>query len=87
VAVAKRDLESGEVLDGLGGYCAYGLIENWRVSRAERLLPMGISEGCRLKKEVPKDTALTYDDVELPPGRTIDRLREAQCSTFKSQDS
>ena len=28
VAVAKRDLKAGERLDGIGGFCAYGLIEN-----------------------------------------------------------
>ena len=28
VAVAKRDLKAGERLDGIGGFCVYGLIDN-----------------------------------------------------------
>ena len=28
VTVAKRDLKAGERLDGVGGFCAYGLIDN-----------------------------------------------------------
>jgi predicted homoserine dehydrogenase-like protein len=39
---------------------------------------MGIAEGCRLTQHVPKDRVLTYDDVELPPGRLVDRLRAEQ---------
>jgi predicted homoserine dehydrogenase-like protein len=31
---------------------------------------------------VPKDTALTYDDVMIPEGRLIDRLRAEQDAAF-----
>lgn len=82
VAVAKKDLREGEVLDGIGGFCAYGLIENSSVAEKERLLPMGVSDGCRLKRPVSRDAAISYDDVDLPPGRTIDRLREMQREAF-----
>ena len=34
VTVAKRDLKAGERLDGVGGFCAYGLIENRAAARA-----------------------------------------------------
>ena len=34
VTVAKRDLKAGERLDGVGGFCAYGLIENATEARA-----------------------------------------------------
>jgi predicted homoserine dehydrogenase-like protein len=50
--------------------------------RRERLLPEGIVEGCRLKRDIPKDQALTYDDVELPAGRLVDRLRAEQEAAF-----
>jgi len=86
VTTAKRDLEVGEVLDGIGGYCAYGLIDNFGVSRSDDMLPMGVSHGCRLRRRVPKDTVLTYDDVDLPPGRTIDRLRQEQKSVFQEPE-
>jgi predicted homoserine dehydrogenase-like protein len=81
-ATAKRDLEAGEILDGIGGFCAYGLAENADVAAAERLLPIGVAEGCRLVRAVPRDRVLTYDDVELPPGRLVDRLRVEQATHF-----
>src|SRR5690606_28865843 len=75
VAIAKRELKAGETLDGIGGFCCYTLLENFDVSRAENALPMGISEGCVLKRDVPKDSLVTYDDVVLAEGRLCDRLR------------
>ena len=38
-----------------------------------RYLPEGLVEGCRLKRDIPQDQVLTYDDVELPAGRLADR--------------
>jgi predicted homoserine dehydrogenase-like protein len=43
---------------------------------------MGLSEGCRLLRPVPKDQVLTYADVAFPEGRLIDRLRAEQDSLF-----
>ncbi len=85
IATAKTDLKTGETIDALGGYMTYGECERYAVSRAERLLPIGLAEGCRLKRDVPRDVALTYDDVELPPGRLIDRLRAEQDVLFPPQ--
>ena len=84
VAVAKKDLNAGEVLDGIGGFCCYSLLERSDVSVRERLLPMGVSDGCRLRRDVSKDQAVTYDDVELPPGRFCDELREEIKAHFHS---
>jgi predicted homoserine dehydrogenase-like protein len=82
VTTAKTDLKAGDVLDGIGYYMTYGQCENADVVRAERLLPMGVSMGCRLKRDISKDQVITYDDVELPPGRLCDRLREEQNAHF-----
>lgn len=82
VATAKTDLAEGAVLDGLGCYMTYGQAENSDIVSRERLLPMGLAEGCRLKRSLAKDTVLTYDDVELPPGRVSDRLRAEQNDYF-----
>jgi predicted homoserine dehydrogenase-like protein len=78
VAAAKVDLEAGQELDALGGYLTYGLAENADVAAAERLLPIGLAEGCVLTRDVAKDEVLTYDDVEVPGGRLIDDLRAEQ---------
>lgn len=82
VATAKVDLKAGQVLDGCGGYLTYGQCENAEIVRKERLLPMGISEGCRLTRDVPQDQVLTYGDVALPPHRLCDRLRAEQEERF-----
>lgn len=82
LTIAKRDLRAGEVLDGIGGFTCYGLIENSDVAQAERCLPMGLSEGCRLKRDIPKDQSITHDDVEIPQGRLCDKLREEQNQLF-----
>jgi predicted homoserine dehydrogenase-like protein len=82
VATAKVDLAPGQTLDGPGGYLAYGLAENADVVAEERLLPMGLAEGCRVIRPVAKDEVLTYDDVEVPPDRFCDALRAEQARTF-----
>ncbi|HEX5658950.1 MAG TPA: SAF domain-containing protein [Polyangiales bacterium] len=78
IATSKVPLKAGEIIDELGGYKSYGVAEKYAVSRKERLLPMGLAEGAKLKRDIPADTALTYDDVELPPGRVADKLRAEQ---------
>jgi predicted homoserine dehydrogenase-like protein len=82
LTVAKRDLKAGENLDGIGGFHCYGLIENAEPSREENMLPMGLSENCRLKRDIPKDQAITYADVEVPSGRLCDKLRAEQDHYF-----
>ncbi|HMR62505.1 MAG TPA: Gfo/Idh/MocA family oxidoreductase [Anaerolineae bacterium] len=86
VATAKIDLEAGQILDGIGYYMTYGECENYDVIQTEKLLPMGLAEGCRLKRDVAKDQTLTYDDVEVPAGRFIDQLRAEQNVYFSSLD-
>jgi predicted homoserine dehydrogenase-like protein len=82
VAGAKVDLEAGQELDALGGYLTYGLAENADVATAERLLPIGLAEGCVLRRDVAKDAVLTYDDVDIPSGRLVDELRAEQAAVF-----
>ncbi|MDB4976264.1 MAG: putative NAD(P)-dependent oxidoreductase [Myxococcaceae bacterium] len=78
ITTSKIPLKAGDVIDELGGYKSYGVAESYAVSRKENLLPMGLAEGCKLKRDIPADTALTYDDVEIPPGRFADKLRAEQ---------
>lgn len=82
VATAKIDLNAGQVLDGMGFYMTYGQCENADVVMSERLLPIGLAEGCRLKRNITRDQVLTYDDVDLPQDRLCDRLREEQNELF-----
>jgi predicted homoserine dehydrogenase-like protein len=82
ISTAKTNLKTGRTLDGLGGYALYGQCENANTARVQNLLPFGIAEGCKLKRNVVRDEVLTYDDVELPKGRLIDKLRAEQGILF-----
>jgi predicted homoserine dehydrogenase-like protein len=78
VTVAKRDLKAGERLDGIGGFCTYGLIDNAGTARAMAALPIGLSEGCVLRRDMLKDDALSFHDVDLPSGRQAEALWREQ---------
>jgi predicted homoserine dehydrogenase-like protein len=64
---AKRDLKKGEVLDGLGGYNCYGLIENWEKPNGVNRLPILLAEGVTLKRDIPKDGKINYEDIDFNP--------------------
>jgi predicted homoserine dehydrogenase-like protein len=86
VATAKTDLKAEQTLDGIGRYTLYGLCENSDTTYRENLLPIGIAEGCILKHDIPKDQVLTYDDIILPEGRLVDKLRKEQNEHFKLEE-
>src|SRR5713101_6047757 len=74
VTVAKRDLKIGECLDGIGGFCTYGLIDNATAARAMAALPIALSEGCLMRRNVSKDEVLSFEDVETRAGGVVQRL-------------
>lgn len=78
LTIAKRDLKAGECLDGVGGFCTYGLIDNRVEARAVNALPIGLSEGCILKRDIAKDNVISFDDVESPRGRLVEKLWHEQ---------
>jgi predicted homoserine dehydrogenase-like protein len=83
VAVAKRDLKVGERLDGIGGFCTYGLIENTAVARAADAMPIALSEGCVLRRDVAKDSTIVADDVDQPVrDPLIEKLWREQCARW-----
>jgi predicted homoserine dehydrogenase-like protein len=84
ITLAKKDLKRGEVIDRLGGFMTYGVIENAGVCFKRKLLPIGLAEGCRLKKNIKKDQVITYADVDLPANRLADKLRKEQNEKFFS---
>ncbi|WP_424934688.1 NAD(P)H-dependent oxidoreductase [Amaricoccus macauensis] len=87
ITLAKRDLKAGEMIDELGGYTVYGEAETAAATVRENLLPIGVAVGATLKRDLPKDTALTYADVDLPEGRLIDQLRREQAEMFNLKSS
>jgi predicted homoserine dehydrogenase-like protein len=84
-AVAKRDLNAGEILDDYGMYMTYGEAVNVDEMSNKRYLPEGLVEGCKLKRSIKKDEVISYDDVVLPPNRLADRLRAEQYRHFRNE--
>jgi len=78
LTVAKRDLKAGERIDGIGGFCVYGLIDNRDTARAKDALPIALSEDCVLQNDVPKDAVVRFQDVKLPVGRITEALWHEQ---------
>jgi predicted homoserine dehydrogenase-like protein len=79
LTVAKRDLQAGEQLDGIGGFCTYGLIDNTAAARSQAALPIGLSEDCVLRRNISKDDVLSFADVDLPASGVVQSLwREQQ---------
>jgi predicted homoserine dehydrogenase-like protein len=82
VTVAKRDLKAGERLDGIGGFCVYGLIDNSAAARAHVSLPIALSEGCLMRHDVSKDQVLTFADVAAPAERLTEALWREQIARW-----
>jgi predicted homoserine dehydrogenase-like protein len=77
IACAKKRLAPGTVLDGEGGYTVYGLIERANVARAQNLVPLGLTQGAEVLREIPEHGAVTYDQVRLRPSQALE-LRKRQ---------
>ena len=77
-AQAKRPLTAGEKVDGIGGSMVRGLIDPSEDFARDGLVPLGVLSGAVLKRDVPTDHTLTYDDVELNEGSVIVRMRRIQ---------
>lgn len=82
IAVAKKDLAPGELVEELGGYQVYGVADNMEAIRQERVVPIGLALGTRISRPVRKDSPLTFEDIDIPAGRTIDQLYAEQEEVF-----
>jgi len=78
IAVSKRKLKAGEVLDEIGETCYRGSIELADVARKQNLLPLGLAKGAILKKDIKKDEVITYDMVEFINDTVLLNLRKIQ---------
>ena len=81
-AIAKRDLKVGETLDGIGGFTAYTLIDNFDTCLAQNLLPIGVSQGCKLIRDVPIYLPITFFFFYDTAYSEIDTLRREMIERF-----
>ena len=64
--------------------CIEVIVDQAAVARNPEM-PEGLVEGCRLRRSVARDAVLTYDDVDVPPGRVADSLRAEQYRHFRGE--
>ncbi len=76
--VAKRDLTPGTLLERIGGRTYYGMTTPIEDAVRQNALPIGIAKGATVRRTVAKGQILSYDDVELPQGSVIMKLRQLQ---------
>ncbi len=75
VATAKRDLEPGTVLEGIGGIHMRGM--TYRAEDARDLLPLGLAEGAVIDRTVRAGEAIPRDAAQIRPSVIAD-LRDLQ---------
>ena len=83
VAVAKRDLAEGEILDGEGGYTVWGKALPAEISAREALLPIGLAHRVMLLRPVTQGEVLRMNDVALDESATGVRLRRQMLETAR----
>ena len=74
VATAKRDLKTGEMLDGEGGFCVWGKQTPADRSLDEGLLPLGLAHNVKLKRD-SRRPALKWTDVAYDPNDLAVKVR------------
>ncbi|MEW9670878.1 NAD(P)H-dependent oxidoreductase [Ammoniphilus sp. 3BR4] len=78
IAAAKRDLKAGETVDGQGGSMVYASNDHYHIAKEEKLVPLGLLAGARLRCDVKKDQVITYDMVDLKTDTMLYQLRQLQ---------
>ena len=82
VAVAKRDLATGEILDGEGGYCVWGKQMPAGQSLAIGALPLGLAADVRLRNPKRQGDVLTWADVAIDENDVGVRIRREREGAF-----
>lgn len=82
VAVAKKALQPGEVLDGEGGYTVVGRLMPAADSLAQGALPLGLAHGWKLLRAVPAGHPVKWADVAFDANSTAVRVRREMESRF-----
>lgn len=83
IAVAKRRLRAGEMLDGIGGYTCYGEVD--AAERTDGLLPIGLAADVRLVRDVGQGEPIPIEAVELDESRLLVRLWREQQANLRTE--
>jgi len=82
VAVAKRPLRKGEILDGEGGFAVWGRQVPAEVSLAEGYLPLGLASDVALTGDIAEGQALRWSDVAIDASTDAVKVRREMEAMF-----
>ncbi|WP_316199154.1 MULTISPECIES: NAD(P)H-dependent oxidoreductase [unclassified Bradyrhizobium] len=82
VAVAKRNLRSGEMLDGEGGYTVWGRLMPAATSLQLGALPIGLAHRVRLTRDIVHGAVVRWSDVAIEPNDETVKVRKAMEAAF-----
>ena len=82
VAVAKRDLAAGELLDGEGGHTVVGKLVPAADSLAQAALPLGLAHRVPLLRPVKAGAVLRWSDVHVDEAAAAVRARREMEALF-----
>jgi predicted homoserine dehydrogenase-like protein len=85
VAVAKRNLHAGELLDGEGGYTVVGRLMPAEASLRHECLPLGLAHGGKLLEPVAAGQPLRWSDVAIDMSSSAVRLRREMEESARAQ--
>jgi len=81
-AIAKRDLEVGETLDGEGGYTISGGLHPAEISVRNGYVPLGLAHNVPLLRPVKAGGAVTWGDIKTDQSSDAFKLRKSMESGF-----
>jgi predicted homoserine dehydrogenase-like protein len=86
VAMAKRALKAGEVLDGEGGYTVVGKLMPAQDSLAAGCLPLGLAHGVKMLRNVGAGEIVRWSDVAFDANLSAVKLRRELESSFAAPE-
>jgi predicted homoserine dehydrogenase-like protein len=84
VATAKRDLRTGEKLDGEGGYTVFGRLAPASLSLEAGLLPIGLAHGVVLTGPVAAGAPVRWSDVAIDAASEAVQIRREMEALFRA---
>lgn len=83
VAVAKKDISAGQLIDGIGGYSVRGVLESHEEMTKQGHIPIGLITGQTFaKRNIKLGQFLTNEDISLDMSSTVWHLRQLQNKLF-----
>jgi predicted homoserine dehydrogenase-like protein len=87
VAVAKRLVRKGEILDGEGGFAVWGRQVPAAVSLAEGYLPLGLACDVALTRDIAEGEALRWSDAAIDTSADAVKARREMEAAFARPDA